>query len=111
MGFCGVPCDQFTNRHSLEISIRSAQLAHHKLLRFYDVTDDARDAARLRGRLKPELLRRYLREFGDESCPHFFPKIQQFFKRHFGPPILIFVASYANERDLPPEFAPTSSLT
>src|SRR5262249_16285575 len=92
MGFCGVPFDQFTSRHSLEISIRSAQLARQKLLRLYDVTDDARDAARLRRRLKPELLGRYLREFGNETSPHFFPESQHFFKRHFGPPILIFVS-------------------
>src|SRR5215470_6414335 len=100
MGFCGVPFDQFTNRRSLEISIRSAQLARQKLLRFYDVTDDARDAARLRRRLKPELLRRDLREFGEESHPHFFPGSQHFFKRHFSPPILILVSLYANRRDL-----------
>src|SRR5215475_5240554 len=101
MGFCGLPFDQFTNlrlRQPLEISIRSAHLVRKKLLRFYDVTDDARDAARLRRRLKPELLRRYLREFGDESRPHFFPNIQHFFKRHFGPPILILVSLYATER-------------
>src|SRR5215813_15041533 len=100
MGFCGVPFDQFTNRRSLEISIRSAQLARQKLLRFYDVTDDARDAARLWRRLKPELFGRYLRELGDEPRPHFFPIIQHFFKRHFGgPPILILVSLYVNERD------------
>src|SRR5215470_18349082 len=109
MGFCGVPFDQFTNRHSLEISIRSAHLARDKLLRFYDVADDARDAARLRRRLKPELLRRYLREFGDESRPHFFPNIQHFFKRHFGPPVLIFVSLYGNGRDLLTEFASTEN--
>src|SRR5262249_17540794 len=110
MGFCCMPFDQFTNRRSLEISIRSAQLARDKLLRLYDVTDDARDAARLRRRLKPELLGWYQREFGDESRSHFFPNTQHFFKRHFGPPILIFVSLYANERDLLTEFAPTSSL-
>ena len=31
------------------------------------MTDDARDAARLRRRLEPELLGRYLREFGDSG--------------------------------------------
>jgi hypothetical protein len=50
--------------------------------------------------LKPELLRRYLREFGDEPCPHFFPNIQHFLKRHFGLPSLIFVSLYGNEIDL-----------
>src|SRR5215475_4853017 len=103
MGFRCLPFDRFTNLpfgQPLEISIRSAHLVRKKLLRFYDVTDDARDAARLLGRLKPELLRRYLREFGDESRPHFFPNIQHFFKRHFDPPVSIFVSLYGNERDM-----------
>src|SRR5262249_16467497 len=108
MGFRGLPFDQFTNlplRQPLEISIRSAHLVRKTLLRFYDVMDDARDAARLRRRLKPELLRRYLREFGDESRPPLFPNVQHFFHRHFDPPIFILVSLYGNERDLLPEFA------
>src|SRR5215475_1563787 len=97
MGFCGLPFDQFTNlrlRQLLEISIRSAHLVRKKLLRFYDVTDDARDAARLWRCLKLELFCWYLREFGDESCFYFFPNIQHFFKGHFGPPVFIFVSLY-----------------
>src|SRR5262249_12688418 len=62
--------------------IGTAELAREKLLRFYDVTDDPGDAARLRGGLKPELLRRYLSHFGDQSRPHFLPKSKHFFKGH-----------------------------